>query len=48
MYRINHFGGVIEIETGKNIPECLENLDWQKFLEWEREGNTPIDMSAVG
>lgn len=33
--------GVQDIETGAIIPNDLGNRDWQEYLEWFAEGNTP-------
>jgi hypothetical protein len=46
MYKIikNRFGtenGVVRLTDNANIPFDLANADYQKYLEWLAEGNTP-------
>ena len=38
---IEGVGGILEIETGKGIPLDEANKDYQEYLEWLAEGNTP-------
>ena len=33
--------GVLDTETGASIPNDEGNRDWQKYLAWVAEGNTP-------
>lgn len=33
--------GVIRLPDGANIPENIDNRDWQEFLEWQAAGNIP-------
>jgi hypothetical protein len=33
---------VFQIKTGKCIPLDPANTDYQKYLEWLSEGNTPL------
>lgn len=33
--------GVIDTETGRNIPESTKNKHWREYLLWVLEGNTP-------
>lgn len=35
------------LETEASIPADLNNSDWQEFLSWQVEGNTPDPMIAV-
>lgn len=39
-YTINPLGGVIR-DDGANIPPDPSNRDWQDYLAWVAEGNTP-------
>ena len=47
MYKltINPFGGdptcVIRLEDGALVPICDDNTDYQAYLAWVAEGNTP-------
>jgi hypothetical protein len=34
-------GGILEMETGKGIPLDPANVDYQAYLAWLAEGNTP-------
>ena len=34
-------GGVLDTETNAHIPDAGGNRDWQEYLEWLAEGNTP-------
>ncbi len=33
--------GVIRLVDMASIPECLDNTDWQEYLKWVQDGNTP-------
>lgn len=33
--------GVVRLSDNADIPESLDNRDWQEFLLWQAEGNTP-------
>lgn len=37
--------GVYDVETGASIPENEDNIDWQDYKQWLRDGNVvdPID-----
>jgi hypothetical protein len=40
-YKLGKMSGVIRLKDGACIPECLDNTDWQEYLKWVAEGNTP-------
>lgn len=37
--------GVYDVETGASIPDNEDNIDWQDYKQWLRDGNVvdPID-----
>lgn len=37
--------GVLDVESGASIPENEDNIDWQDYKQWLRDGNVvdPID-----
>lgn len=35
------FVGIIKLDTNLHIPLDLDNTDYQEYLEWLDEGNTP-------
>ena len=41
-YKLSKFGkGVIRLKDKASIPECIDNTDWQEYLKWVQDGNTP-------
>ena len=34
--------GVVRIADNAYIPDALDNSDYQQYLEWLAEGNTPL------
>lgn len=48
MYMINPKGiehGVIRLEDRAWIPASVDNRDWQQFLEWQAQGNEPVEWA---
>lgn len=39
--------GVLDTETGANIPNAEGNRHWQEYQEWLAEPNTPDPMDVV-
>lgn len=37
---------VLEVETGKMIPFDPDNTDYQRYLAWVSEGNTPGQLEC--
>ena len=46
MYRIQNFNneqvGVIRLSDNASIPMNPDNTDYQEYLKWVAEGNTPL------
>jgi len=40
-YQLHETGAVIQVEDNLLIPPDPANTDYQKYLEWLAEGNTP-------
>ena len=40
-YKLSRYSGVIRLRDMTYIPDCLDNVDWQEYLKWLAEGNTP-------
>ena len=38
---------VTNLETGENIPMDKDNTDYQAYLKWLAEGNTPLPTDEV-
>ena len=41
---VDGVGGILEIATGKGIPLDKANTDYQEYLKWLEEGNTPLPV----
>lgn len=46
-YRLNDFGGVVLVARGQSIPEDERNHDWQQYIQWVADGNTPDPVPAA-
>ncbi len=40
-YQLQQLGGVFETERHRSIPADPGNKDWQEYLTWIADGNTP-------
>jgi hypothetical protein len=38
---------IIHIDTGARIPQIADNIDYQAYLSWVAEGNTPIPPDQI-
>ena len=50
MYKLNYGENnkVSSIQKGNmSIPLCEDNLDYQDFLEWNKEQKIPLDLNSV-
>lgn len=41
MYKLTHFTNIVRLEDNAYIPDDLGNTDYQRYLQWVSEGNTP-------
>ena len=41
------FSGVLRVEDNANIPFDEANTDYQAYLKWVAEGNTPLPADEV-
>lgn len=41
MYKIEKYGNIKRLSDNASIPCDPANTDYQKYLEWLAEGNTP-------
>ena len=42
MYKLANYGNILRVEDGSIIPNDPDNTDYQAYLKWLEEGNTPI------
>lgn len=51
MYKLFKFLGqevsITRLSDGASIPFCVDNTDYQAYLKWVAEGNTPIPADEV-
>jgi len=47
MYQLTQFSSVIRLTDGATIPADPDNADWQVYLRWLSNGNTPDPVPAA-
>lgn len=47
MYKLSNSNSVIRLTDGANIPFDNSNTDYQQFLKWVSEGNTPEPPDVI-
>ena len=41
-YKLTNTNYIVQIESGMWIPCSMDNIDYQQYLKWLEEGNTPL------